>query len=242
MGGTSESDSNSSSGEEDGDVEWRKAIDSVAATTSSYVSSAISSAANHSSTPAVDGDDGRSHKPKHYQIKVSLVPNCVWYLYPVNMAQKILDEILEKTLVMVKEDPIYAPDIDALSDGGEGSEPMSNGGGIRLFKNSTPGIVLDHIDEPQQPRKRPKILPGKEIDEKSKKFKKRLQSVAVGGEDIMAAARDASRKSVERLQSKEIAAKEAVRREEERVAELKRVRGERWLPSIARDMKLNSHY
>lgn len=226
MGGTSESNSNSSSGEEDGDVEWRKAIDSVAATTSSYVSSAISSAANHSSTPAVDGADGRSHKPKHYQIK----------------AQKILDEILEKTLVMVKEDPIYAPDIDALSDGGEGSEPMSNGGGIRLFKNSTPGIVLDHIDEPQQPRKRPKILPGKEIDEKSKKFKKRLQSVAVGGEDIMAAARDASRKSVARLQSKEIAAKEAARREEERVAELKRVRGERWLPSIARDMKLNSHY
>lgn len=46
---------------------------------------------------------------------------------------------------MVKEDPIYAPDIDALSNGGEGSEPMSNGGGIRLFKNSTPGIVLDHI-------------------------------------------------------------------------------------------------
>lgn len=58
----------------------------------------------------------------------------------------------------------------------------------------------------------------------------------------MAAARDASRKSVKRLQSKEIAAKEAARREEERVAELKRVRGERWLPSIARDMKLNSHY
>lgn len=72
MGGTSESNSNSnsSSGEEDGDVEWRKAIDSVAATTSSYVSSAISSAANHSSTAAADGADGRSHKPKHYQIKV----------------------------------------------------------------------------------------------------------------------------------------------------------------------------
>ncbi|EXB94045.1 hypothetical protein L484_009389 [Morus notabilis] len=233
MGGASES---ISSGEEDGDAEWRKAIDSVAATTSSCVVSfpnGASSAGKQSSIPADDGDDCREQKPKHYQIKDKKKL--------LLQAQKILDGILEKTLVMVKDYPIDAPDTDPLSNGGEeDTEPKSNGGGIRLFKHSTPGIVLDHIDEPQQPRKKPKILPGKEIDEKSKKFKRRLQSVAVDGEDIMAAARDASQKSLERLKAKEAAAKEAAKREEERVAELKRVRGERWLPSIARDMKLNS--
>lgn len=57
-----------------------------------------------------------------------------------------MDDILEKTLVMVKDHPIDAPDTDPLSNGGEeDTEPKSNGGGIRLFKHSTPGLVLDHI-------------------------------------------------------------------------------------------------
>ncbi|KAK7853565.1 hypothetical protein CFP56_035533 [Quercus suber] len=145
----------------------------------------------------------------------------------INSAQKILDDILEKTLVTVR-DPVDVPEND----------PETDEGGIRLFKHAPPGIVFDHIDELQQPRKRPRILPGKEIDEKSKKFRRRIQSVAVGGEYIMAAARDTCQKSLARLEAKDAAAKAAANREKERVAELKRIRGERWLPSIAKKMQV----
>ncbi|KAM6564163.1 hypothetical protein CsatB_024161 [Cannabis sativa] len=207
--------SDSSSGEEDGDAAWRAAIDSVATATSTYVSSIINGssdmAAKRRLTSADDGNDRRNKKLKHYQIK----------------AQKLLNEILEESLVMVKDHPINEPVDDTINEGV-----------IRLFKNSNPGIELDPTEEAQEPRKRPKILPGKEIDEKSKKFKKRLQSVTVDGEDIMAASRKACQKSLARMEAKEAAAKEAAKREEERVAQLKKIRGERWLPSLAREMQM----
>ncbi|XP_075653393.1 uncharacterized protein LOC142623818 [Castanea sativa] len=218
MGGRS---SESSSGEEDGDADWKAKINSVAS------SSAFSSLKNGSSTLSnnptnrnhAEHDDNHdngyhTHKPqqlKHYQVK----------------AQKILDDILEKTLVTVR-DPVDVPEKD----------PETDEGGIRLFKHAPPGIAFDHIDELQQPRKRPRILPGKEIDEKSKKFRRQIQSVAVGGEYIMAAARDTCQKSLARLEAKDAAAKAAANREKERVAELKRIRGERWLPSIAKKMQV----
>lgn len=47
-----------------------------------------------------------------------------------------MDEILEKSLIMVKDHPIHEPVTDPTS---------SNEGVIRLFKHSTPGIMLDHI-------------------------------------------------------------------------------------------------
>ena len=93
-------------------------------------------------------------------------------------------------------------------------------------------------DEYQQPTKRPRILPGKEVDEKSKKFRRQVQSVSVDGIDIIAAASDAYQKSLAKREAKDAAAKAAAMREKERVAELKRIRGERWLPSITRDMKV----
>lgn len=56
----------------------------------------------------------------------------------------------------------------------------------------------------------------------------------VDGFDVMATAKAAAERSLARLEAKEARAKAAAKREEERVAELKRVRGERWLPSIAK--------
>ncbi|KAF5752830.1 hypothetical protein HS088_TW01G00748 [Tripterygium wilfordii] len=205
---TSES---SSSGEEDGDAEWKAAIESIAATTT-FGSS------NTTTTKRETVEADREHpsdvrKLKHYQLK----------------AQKMLDDILEKTLE-VANDPIHVPD----------SETMMNDGGVRLFKHSSPGIVFDHIDEFQRPTKRPRILPGLVIEEKSKKFKQLLQSIVVDGADIIAAARVASQKSLNRLEAKDAAAKEKTKREEERVAELKTIRGEKWLPSMAREMQRNS--
>ncbi|CAL5366412.1 unnamed protein product [Camellia sinensis] len=133
-----------------------------------------------------------------------------------------MDDILEKTIEIVQE-PIHVLDDDA----------MINDNGIRLFKHAPPGIVFDHIGELQRPTKKPRILPGRKIDENSKMFKSQLQSVAVDGTDIIAAARDAYRKSLAKLEAKDAAAKAAAKREEERMAQLKKIRGEIWLPSIA---------
>lgn len=150
------------------------------------------------------------------------------------------------------------------------------------FSLTEGGLTVSCITqgELQHPRKRPRLLPGKELNEKSKKvcsfilicfhaysffiiyfvtfsfwsihyivyiasiyslgsqFRRRLVSVAVDGKDIMAAARVAYQKSLDRLEAKDAAAKAAADREEERVAQLKRIRGERWLPSMAREMQL----
>lgn len=128
-------------------------------------------------------------------------------------------------------------------------------------------------DTHPRPRKKPRILPGEEIDEKSKKvchflsyhpliylivvfifimvlfilsaaillqFRRQLQSVIVDGNNIMAAAREACQRSLARYEAKEAAAKAAAKQEEERVFELKKVRGEKWLPSIAREMQVSS--
>ncbi|KAH7520299.1 hypothetical protein FEM48_Zijuj08G0129400 [Ziziphus jujuba var. spinosa] len=221
-GGSSEC---SSSGEEDGDAEWKSAIDSIAAATTF-----VSSSAAKPPVSSADGDDSdekpKTKRLKHYQLKIAELDrgynsrNLLGIL-SLDKAQKILDDILERTLVIVKEH-IRIPETD----------PMNEEGGIRLFKNAPPGIVFDHVNELQQPRKRPRLLPGKELDEKSKKFRRRLKSVAVDGEDIIAAARNAFQKSLAKFEAKDAAAKVAARREEERVAELKRIRGERWLPSM----------
>ncbi|GMP27734.1 hypothetical protein CsSME_00003593 [Camellia sinensis var. sinensis] len=51
----------------------------------------------------------------------------------IKEAQKLLDDILEKTIEIVQE-PIHVLDDD----------PMINDNGVRLFKHAPPGIVFDH--------------------------------------------------------------------------------------------------
>lgn len=69
-------------------------------------------------------------------------------------------------------------------------------------------------------------------------FRRQIKSIAVDGLDIITAARDAGQKSLARLEVKDAALKSKAKKEEERVAELKRIRGERWLPSIAKEMQV----
>ncbi|GLT68784.1 hypothetical protein SLA2020_409860 [Shorea laevis] len=225
MGGPT-TGSGSSSGEEDGDAEWKAAIASIAATTpfatngfnnssSGDPATKTSSKPFSHSSPGAEYDGEQKHQPqklKSYQIK----------------AQKILNGMLEKTLEFVR-------DADKFPE----SDPKEKDNGVRLFKNSPHGIVFDHVGDQQLPRKRPKILPERGIDEKPEKFRQQLKTVAVDGNDILAAAQVASQKSLARLEAKEAAAKAKAKKEEERVAELKKIRGERWLPSIAREMQLN---
>ncbi|KAK9228439.1 hypothetical protein WN944_021389 [Citrus x changshan-huyou] len=209
--------SSSSSGEEDGPAEWREAVESIAATTTFGIDNGSTTTAKsvaHSASNIEYGyENDQQHKPhklKHYHIK----------------AQKLLDEILDKSLEMTRDVPV--PDNDQ----------VINEGVLQLFKHSPPGIVFDHIDELKGPKKKPRILPGQDIDMKSKQFKRQLRSVVVDGVDVLATARDACQKSLVRQEAKDAAAKEKAKKEEERVAELKRIRGERWLPSIASEMQM----
>ncbi|KAH7847916.1 hypothetical protein Vadar_031593 [Vaccinium darrowii] len=226
-GGRRSNGLSSSSGEEDGDADWKAAIDSVAVTATindRTSTDRVASTSNGSSTKSLgratqqDEDGGVDNRNpqnlKHYQIK----------------AQKLLDGILEKTIEIVGEDPICILDDDS----------MISGGGVRLFKHAPPGIVFDHIDELQRPTKKPRILPSKEIDEKSKKFRCQLKSIAIDGMDIIAAANHSHQQTLAKREAKDAAVKAAAKSEEERVAELRKIRGERWLPSLARDMRANS--
>ncbi|KAG0456827.1 hypothetical protein HPP92_024615 [Vanilla planifolia] len=123
------------------------------------------------------------------------------------------------------------------TDGPANNDHQSDGGSIRLFRKAPPGIRLERIDPHPKPKKKPRIIPGEEIDEKSKMFRRQIKSVAVNGPDVVAAAILNCEKSWARWEAKEFAAKEAAKKEEERVAELKRIRGEKWLPSVARAMQ-----
>lgn len=212
MGGSRRS--SSSSGEEDGDAEWRAAIDSIAAvaTFNKPKSRSVLSSFDRLETYEDEGIR-KPQKIKHYQIK----------------ARRLLDEILDKTLEVVPYTNHNTLD----------NTSTPSDGGVRLFKHAPPGIVFDHVDELHGPKKKPKLLPGEELSEKSKKLKKQLWSVVVDGADIVIASKVACQKSLAKFEAREAAAKAATKREEERVADLKRIRGERWLPSVARDMRAN---
>lgn len=157
-------------------------------------------------------DTSSKSVPKLYQIKL----------------QKLLDDYEDKRLEFVRE-PI-PPD----------NSPEPKESGIRLFKKAPRGkIILDPADHSYLPLKRPRIVPGDEIDEKSKKFKKQVRSVAVDGADIIRKAKDACHKAMARLEAKEAKAKERAKEEEERIKELKKIRGEKWLPAVAREMQMH---
>lgn len=218
-GGGSPTASNSSS-DDDGDASWRAAIDSVAVGGFGYPSSnGAAKAASGGVGVEEDSngleqppqDEGKAQTPglKLYQIKV----------------RNMLDDMLEKNLEIVRNPCLNLAD------------PEETGGGIKLFKKAPPGIRMDAVDKYHVQLKRPKILPGPEVDEKSKKFRHMLQSVVVDGNDVLVSAKEASQISLARMEARETAAKTKAKREEERVNQLKKVRGEKWLPSIASKMK-----
>ncbi|TVU48049.1 hypothetical protein EJB05_07671, partial [Eragrostis curvula] len=211
----------SSSSEDDGDAAWKAAIDSIASVGfgvsasngSAKAASGGSGEANHG-VELEEPQEGKQRAPglKLYQIKV----------------RNMLDDMLEKNLEIIKAPPDPTE---------TKTEPTATGGGIKLFRKAPPGIKMDAIDKLHVQLKRPRIVPGEEVDEKSKKFRHMLQSVVVDGNDILVSAKKASERSLARLEAREAAAKAKAKREEERVKELRKVRGEKWLPSIAKQMK-----
>uniref|UniRef100_A0A1J3FKS2 Uncharacterized protein n=1 Tax=Noccaea caerulescens TaxID=107243 RepID=A0A1J3FKS2_NOCCA len=198
------------SSSEDEDPEWKAAINSIA-TTTVYGASATKPA----TTPSYEDGDFRP-KPKkltHAQIKV----------------KKLLNEMVENTLDFVK-DPVNVP---------EDKPEEETDCGVRLFKRCSTGIIFDHVDELQGPTKKPKLRPDRGVEGNSKELKKRIKSIAVDGSDVLAAAMESAKKASARVAAKEAAAKAKAKKEEERVAELKKVRGEKWLPSVALQLQPN---
>ncbi|KAI3503015.1 hypothetical protein L1887_31449 [Cichorium endivia] len=201
----------SSSGEEDGDAEWRAAINSVASTTPSNRYAAVNGTTTTSAPSPTRENQANTKSIKLYQLK----------------AQKLLDDILEKTIEVVRHQPTEVAE----------NHSNVNGGGVRLFRDAPLGILFDQIDEVQGPLKPPRIIPNVEVDEKSRKFRKQIKSVVVDGDDILVSAKEAREKRLAKLEAIDAAAKAKARKEEDRIADLKKIRGERWLPAIARDMR-----
>ncbi|KAH9302088.1 hypothetical protein KI387_013671 [Taxus chinensis] len=197
----------SSSSDEDGDEKWRAAVNSIAGD--------FDTQNNENNGHSKKEDGGKSSSVKLYQSR----------------AQDLLHNYLDKTLNIISSPDwqphvVDSPAVDADDD-------------IRLFRRAPLGITLKPDVERLPvsfPRKKPRILPRQEINEKSAEFKCQLQSVAVDGTNILAEAEKNSRKAFARLQGKEYAAQIAAKKEEERVALLKQQRGEKWLPSIAKQM------
>ncbi|CAL4913120.1 unnamed protein product [Urochloa decumbens] len=207
-----------SSSEDDGDAAWKAAIDSIAAVgfgvpPSNGVAKAASVGGGEADSDA-ELEQPHEEKPQAPKLK----------LYQIKV-RNMLDDMLEKNIEIVK-----APCTNL-------TDPTETEGGIKLFKKAPPGIKMDSMDKLHVQLKRPKIVPGEAVDEKSKKFRHMLRSVVVDGSDILVSAKKASQRSLARLEVREAAAKAKAKREEERVHELKKVRGEKWLPSIARQMK-----
>ncbi|KAG2554011.1 uncharacterized protein LOC120646962 [Panicum virgatum] len=217
-GGSPAASGGGSSSEDDGDAAWKAAIESIASVGFGVPSSnGVAKAASDGSGEA-DNDaelkQPHEEKPQAPRLK----------LYQIKM-RNMLDDMLEKNIEIVK-----APCLNV-------TDPTETEGGIKLFKKAPPGIKMDSMDKLHVQLKRPRIVPGEEVDEKSKKFRHMLRSVAVDGSDILVSAKKASQRSLARLEAREAAAKAKAKREEERVQEFKKVRGEKWLPSIARQMK-----
>ncbi|KAJ4900272.1 Uncharacterized protein Rs2_14223 [Raphanus sativus] len=207
-----------SSSEEEDDPKWKAAINSIV-TTTAYAASATKAAAAAAATQQHEDGEFRL-KPKkltHAQIKV----------------KKLLNEMVENTLDFVKDPTLTLVPQD--------DEEPENDCGVRLFKRCSTGIVFDHVDELQGPKKKPNLHPSRGLEASSKEFKKRIESIAVDGSDVLSAAVESAKKASARLEAKEAAAKAKAKKEEERVAELKKVRGEKWLPSVARALQLNKN-
>ncbi|WVZ55874.1 hypothetical protein U9M48_006479 [Paspalum notatum var. saurae] len=210
-GGSPAASGSGSSSEDDGDAAWKAAIESVAAVGFGVPSSnGVAKAASGGS-----GEVNNGEEPEQPHQGKTQAPGLK--LYQIK-ARNMLDDMLEKNLEIVK-----APCLNL-------TEPTETEGGIKLFKKAPPGIKMDSMDKLHVQLKRPKIVPGEE-------FKHMLRSVVVDGNDVIISAKKASQRSLARLEARAAAAKAKAKEDEERVQQLKKVRGEKWLPSVARQMK-----
>jgi hypothetical protein len=231
--GTSRISSSSDDGEDEGHA---SRLASVAIDSAAVVFNASSSAPSLrngrgklSSDQLVEAENqskGTSSGLKLYQIRLQ------------DLLYKHLDKTVGETFAA---QPLLATEQTIECHHENGLDEVEKDVDIRLFSRAPPGIVIKKPEKNLKVTKRvkPNLKRGYSIDdEDSDEHLVRLQAAAIDGETIRAEAKHAMAKALATSQVSAEVAEKAAKREEERVAALKRERGEEWLPAIAAQLGL----
>lgn len=207
--------SSSSDSDSDSDCEQNRRLRSVAVDSSTV---AIAASCASKVQTKLDCNNDASASLTLYQIR----------------ARSLLQEYLDRTYEMdvIKNNGNVEQNVACSKD-------TEDDAGFCLFRCAPPGISFKFSGEAVVSRKRGRELKDNDCDESSKTFEARLLAAAIDGATVKARAEKAITKSICSWLSNEAAEREAQKIEEERVALLKRQRGEEWLPSVARKMAMD---
>lgn len=182
----------SSSSDEDGDENWRAAVNSVAVdSTAIFRNGSNQNGTGYSKLQDIEGGkDGKSSNLKSCQAR----------------AQDLLHRYLDKTLTIIASPESSSHVCNSTIDDHEDE--------IRLFRRAPRGITVKPVETLERliPRKKPRIPPRKEINEKSTEFRSQIRSVAVDGAIIIEKAEKERARALVRLQEKEAAAQAAAKK------------------------------
>jgi len=229
--GTSRISSSSDDGEDEGHA---SRLASVAIDSAAVVLNASSSA------PSLRNGRGKLSSDQLVEAENQSKETSGLKLYQIRL-QDLLYKHLDKTVgetfaaqpLLATEQPIECHE--------NGLDEVEKDVDIRLFSRAPPGIVIKRPEKNLKGTKRvkPNLKRGYSIDdEDSEEHLVRLQAAAIDGETIRAEAKHAMAKALATSQVSAEVAEKAAKREEERVAALKRERGEEWLPAIAAQLGL----
>ncbi|KAG0605483.1 hypothetical protein M758_9G063100 [Ceratodon purpureus] len=225
----------SSSDSEDDEIDASKlaALRSVAIDSSAVIQNASAPVASRRKS-ANSGKSGNGSADVHGSDDDEGKDSSGLKLYQTRL-QDLLYKHLDKTFGATAGGPSVAPaknqhslNKDDVVDGGQQT------GGIRLFRRAPPGI----IEQPREerilgPGTKPQLRPSLTLDEDSEEHIVRLQAAVVDNETVSEQAKRLREKVLASAKSSQAKVELARKNEEERVAKLKRERGEEWLPSVA---------
>lgn len=205
----------STSSDDDDDLDAAK-FASVAVDSSAVIQNASAPVASLRKSGDARGSDGEEDKDQSSGLK----------LYQTRL-QDLLYKHLDKTFGDERRS-IPLPLRDEIVD------ESARTGGIRLFRRAPPGIVVPIRDEKiHGPGIKPQLRPSLTLEEDSDEHLVRLQATVVDGETVAHQAEQLRKRALASAKSAQTKADLARKKEDERVAELKRQRGEEWLPSVA---------
>ncbi|KAH7300044.1 hypothetical protein KP509_24G042200 [Ceratopteris richardii] len=158
---------------------------------------------------ACSNDEGATTNVKFYQMR----------------AHDILHEYVDKTYEIVP----------AVKGGRDEAFETEENIGFHLFKYAPSGLTEKTCQQGASVSARKRFL-GNDIEESSEMFKSQVMASAVDGEAVKLAAEKSKAKAFALWMLHQAEEKESKEKEKHRVALLKSQRGEKWLPSVIRDM------
>ncbi|CAM6042576.1 unnamed protein product [Sphagnum compactum] len=227
--GTSQISSSSDDGEDEGHA---SRLASVAIDSAAVVLNASSSA------PSLRNGRGKLSSGQLVKAENESKETSGLKLYQIRL-QDLLYKHLDKTVgETFAAQPLLATE-QTIECHENGLDEVEKDVDIRLFSRAPPGIVIKRPGTNSASLVKPNLKRGYSIDdEDSDEHLVRLQAAAIDGETIRAEAKHAMAKALATSQVSAEVAEKAAKREEERVAALKRERGEEWLPAIAAQLGL----